>query len=172
MNTSLRNYADAYVRSIPSGMDAVKEFDMCAEIIISTKQLQSFLSDVSVPINTRREALKTAFPKAADETINFFSLLAHEGEISQLDGLQTHIRTAAAAQKGKRHALVTTAAPLTAKDLKRIEDALSQKLGSDVSLEEKTDPSLLAGFRINADGWTFDASLKGRLDRLQHALTV
>lgn len=170
MNTSLRSYADAFVRAIPSGMDAVKEFDACADVILSTKQLRSFLDDVSVPINTRREALKIAIPKAADETINFISLLAQEGQIDHLDGLQAHIRTAAATKEGKRHALVTTAAPLTAKDLKRIEDALSKKLGSDIHLEEKTDPSLLAGFRIHADGWTFDASLKGRLDRLQSAL--
>jgi F-type H+-transporting ATPase subunit delta len=172
MTTSLKPYAEAYVRALPASADAVAAFDACATTINAIKQLRAFLDDVSVPINIRRDALKTAFPKAETETINFIALLAQDGLIDKLEHLQTLIRSAAAVRHNKRHAIVTAAVTLTDKDLDRISNALAKKLGSDIQLEERTDPSLLTGLRVEADGWTFDASLKGRLDRLHHALTV
>jgi F-type H+-transporting ATPase subunit delta len=172
MSTSLRAYADAYIESLPKEADVIRDFDAVADVIQKTKQLRSFLEDVSVPISARRDALKEAFPSATSETVNFLTLLAQDGRAGELEALKTHIRSASAGKKGKRHALVTSASPLTAQDLDRIAKSLGKKLGTDIQLEEQTDPSLLAGFRISSDGWTFDASLKGKLDRLQHALTV
>jgi ATP synthase F1 delta subunit len=172
MNTSLRTYADAYVNALPKDRDAVKEFDSVADLILKVKELRAFLEDVSVPVSSRRDALKEAFPQAAGETVNFLSLLAQDGRVGDVETLKTHLRAAVAEKQGKRHALVTSASPLTAKDLDRIAASLGKKLGTDVLLEEQTDPKLLAGFRVTSNGWTFDASLKGKLDRLQHALTV
>lgn len=170
-NTALHTYAEAYVQSIPNDRDAVKEFDSCLAQILAAKEIHSFLGDVSVPIAKRREALTVAFPKAADATINFLTLLAKDGQIDRLESLSDHIRTAVAAKAGKRHATVTSAVPLTAKDLSRIEHAVAKVIGHDVHLEERTDATLGTGFSVTVDGWTFDASLKAKLNRLQHALT-
>lgn len=170
MNTRLRSYAEAYVAAADPTTDVVKEFDVCAHTISTTKTVRAFLEDISVPIASRREAIETAFPKLSSATTNFLSLLAHDGRIRDLETLQEHVRNAAAAKEGKRFARVTSAVPLEGKDLDRIERALSKKLGTGVQLEEKTDASLIAGFRVVTDGWAYDASLKGKLDRLQHAL--
>lgn len=172
MSISLRAYADAFVHALPKEVDVIKEFDAVADLIQRTRELRAFLEDSSVSIASRRSALTEAFPGAAGETINFFTLLARDGRVGDLEALKTSVRTADAAKHGKRHATVTSASSLTAQDRDRIAKSLGKKLGTDIQLEEKTDPSLLAGFRITSDGWTYDASLKGKLDRLQHALTV
>ncbi len=167
---SLRTYADAYVASMKN--DAVAEFDAGVEVLNAVKTLRAFLPDASVSLDAKQEALKIALPKTSEATRNFLLLLAADGKLEDLDALQSYVRQAAAALQDKRHATVTSAVPLQAKERTRVEKALADLFKSDVEMEERTDPSLLSGFSVQVGGWTFDASLKGRLERLQHALTV
>ena len=169
---SLRDYALAYVQSLPKDADSVREFDAVVDQLIAVKELRAFLSDSSVPLPSKKEALKTAFPKAEEATVNFLLLLIKDDAIHQLESLKNVVRQADAEKHGARHAVVTSAIPLKEEDLARIAKTLHKKFGSAVRLEEKTDPSLLAGFAVAVGDWTLDASLKGKLDRLQHALIV
>lgn len=169
---SLRDYALAYVQSLPKDADAVREFDAVVNTILQTKELRAFFSDSSVSLASKREALASAFPKAEDATVNFITLLAKDGVTDQIEPLQSIIRQVAAERDGAKYAVVTTATPLTGPDLERLAKTLQKKFGSPIKLEERTDPSLISGFSVAVGDWTLDASLKGKLDRLQHALTV
>lgn len=169
---SLRSYADAYVRSLKNPAGAVEEFDACADVLDRIKTLRAFLPDASVALNAKRDAMNIAFPKASPPTRNFLLLLAQDGLLKELETLRAHVRAAAAEIQEKRHAMVSSAVPLQAKERSRVQKALAVLFHRDVVVEERLDPSLISGFAVQVDGWTYDASLKGRLERLQHTLNV
>lgn len=67
-----------------------------------------------------------------------------------------------------KKAVVTliTASKLTSQQKKTVLDALEQKLGS-VEIEEVVDPTLIGGLKIKLGNQEFDASLSGKLERLE-----
>lgn len=71
---------------------------------------------------------------------------------------------------GQRLATVSTAKPLTVSEHTALTKSLTQHLGSKVELATVVKPHLLGGAVITIEDERFDASLKGRLDALYHAL--
>lgn len=67
-----------------------------------------------------------------------------------------------------KKAVVTliTASNLTSQQKNTVMEALEQKLGS-VEIEEVVDPTLIGGLKIKIGNQEFDASLSGKLERLE-----
>lgn len=68
-------------------------------------------------------------------------------------------------------AKVTSAAPLADGELEKIKAALRKRFGRDVEVEAAIDASLIGGALIDAGDVVIDGSIKGKLERLQSALT-
>lgn len=60
---------------------------------------------------------------------------------------------------------VLTSVPLSADEKKRIRQILVSKVGSELSLEEKVDTSLIMGVMIRLGGLVVDGSFKNRLNK-------
>ena len=168
--TSLHDYAQAYVQSAAKDHDVVRDFDAIADQIRGITPLRSFLTDSSVAAHVKQNAIAVAFPFASDTAVNFFTLLAQEGVIEKLEALQAAVRHAAAEQEKARYACVQSAVPLTDADTEHITRLLKKRFDAEISLEQKINHSLIAGFSVSVGDWTLDASLKGKMDRLQQTL--
>ena len=68
-------------------------------------------------------------------------------------------------------AKVTSAAALPAAELETIKAALRKRFGREVEVETAIDASLIGGALIDAGDVVIDGSIKGKLERLQSALT-
>ncbi|MFH0831199.1 MAG: ATP synthase F1 subunit delta [Parcubacteria group bacterium] len=68
-----------------------------------------------------------------------------------------------------RTAQVWSAVPLSENERKKIALKLSQRYG-DIELREQIEPELLGGLLIDVAGQRYDASIRGRLNRLKHAV--
>ncbi len=68
-------------------------------------------------------------------------------------------------------AKVTSAAPLADGELETIKAALRKRFGREVEVEAAIDASLIGGALIDAGDVVIDGSIKGKLERLQSALT-
>ena len=68
-------------------------------------------------------------------------------------------------------ARVTSAAPLPAAELDTIKAALLKRFGRDVEIETAVDETLIGGAVIDAGDVVIDGSLRGKLGRLQAALS-
>lgn len=68
-------------------------------------------------------------------------------------------------------AKVTTAAPLADGELETIKAALRKRFGREVEIETSIDESLIGGALIAASDIVIDGSIKGKLERLQSALS-
>ncbi|OGL73078.1 ATP synthase F1 subunit delta [Candidatus Uhrbacteria bacterium RIFCSPHIGHO2_12_FULL_60_25] len=170
--TPLKAYLKAYLAVVPNDADVTKEIDELMAVVNASKPLRSFVGDRSVAATERRKALDIALPRLSDETKNLAIALADDGRMKDLPRLPGLTRKMNAERSGRRHAVVTSATPLQAGELARVSSALERVARTPVTLEERMDESLIAGFSVALGDWTFDASLKGKLNRLSHALTL
>jgi F-type H+-transporting ATPase subunit delta len=65
---------------------------------------------------------------------------------------------------------VKTAVALEASQAASIQASLAKRFARDIVIESSIDPSVLGGAVIDAEGLVIDASVRGKLERLQQAL--
>lgn len=65
---------------------------------------------------------------------------------------------------------VKTAVALEASQAEAIKASLAKRFARDIVIESSIDPSVLGGAVIDAEGLVIDASVRGKLERLQQAL--
>lgn len=73
-------------------------------------------------------------------------------------------------QSEDTEALIRSAYPLKAKDIREIEERLERKFGKDLNFSIKIDQSLLGGIEVEVGGRMIDGSLKGRLQDLKQEI--
>jgi F-type H+-transporting ATPase subunit delta len=171
-NVPLISVVDAYVSSLPTGIDPVKQIDAVAGLFNQIPSLKSFIADRAIDAKERHKALNVAEPNLEDMTINTVLLLSKEGMLDRMKRVKELVRRLRAEQEGKKHAIVTTVIPLNQEERERTEKAIERMIGKPVYIENQLDPNVLAGLIVSIGDWVYDASLKGRLTRLQNTLTV
>jgi len=124
------------------------------------------------PQLTPDDAVALLAPDGADEGfVRFLHLLVENRRLSQLPeiaGLYEELR--AEAERVVK-ATVTSATELPAGELEALKAALKRRFGREVELDTAVDASLIGGAVIDAGEVVIDGSLKGKLARLESALT-
>ena len=93
--------------------------------------------------------------------------------VQQLIGTKAHAGTVAiiehlvSSPRGRRIATVTSAAPLSAAQQKRLAAALTKQYGSDIQLHLVTDPTVVGGARVQVGDDVIDGTIASRLADLK-----
>ena len=115
-----------------------------------TADIRPTLEAVEATIRTRLAAKNRRLFAVPDMFREFRQLVArHRGEVS---------------------AEVTSAEPLSDSHIAALKQALTEKLGKDVELEKKVDPSLIGGLVVRVGSRMIDTSLKTKLNSLKLAM--
>ncbi|HLT43506.1 MAG TPA: F0F1 ATP synthase subunit delta [Luteimonas sp.] len=112
-----------------------------------------------------------AAPGASETVQRFLRMLAENRRmplLPEIAGLYEELRNEA---ERVVKATVTSAAALPDAELETIRAALRQRFGREVELQTAIDESLIGGAVIDAGDVVIDGSLKGKLERLQSALS-
>jgi F-type H+-transporting ATPase subunit delta len=118
------------------------------------------------------DAIALLAPEGAGESFTrFLSLLADGRRLPQLAEIAGLFEELRAEAEHVVRAKVTSAVALPAGELDVIKAALKQRLGREIVVETAIDESLIGGAVIDAGDVVIDGSLKGKLSRLQSALT-
>ncbi len=121
---------------------------------------------------TRADAVTLLQADATDELFNNFIGLLFDNRrlalLADIAGLFEALRFEA---ERVVRAKVTSADTLPAAELDTIKAALRKRFGRDVEIDTALDASLIGGAIIEADDLVIDGSLKGKLGRLQAALS-
>jgi len=72
--------------------------------------------------------------------------------------------TLAAAQKNRVVATVRVARPLSSDQRNRLRDALRNKVGREVAIQEVIDPDILGGVRVELGDEVFEGTVSDRLE--------
>jgi F-type H+-transporting ATPase subunit delta len=94
-------------------------------------------------------------------------VLAANRRLSALAGVAGVFRAMLARERGETTAELISAAPLPAAQVQSIKSALTRAAGRDVIMLTRVEPELIGGVVVRMGSRMYDASLKGKLDRLR-----
>ena len=108
--------------------------------------------------------------KLSPLTGNFLGVLAKNRRVGDLPAMIRAFAAIAAAQRGEVSAEVTSAHPLSAKQLAELESRLRAREGRTIKLKSKVDPALLGGLVVTIGSKRIDSSIRTRLNSLSQAM--
>jgi F-type H+-transporting ATPase subunit delta len=143
-----------------------------------TKALQSsadLRSLISNPLVTRDQAVKAVAGlakamKLDKLTGNFLGVLAQNRRLSELSSVIAAFNGLVASHRGETTAEVTSAHKLETAQVTALRKQLKAKVGSDVTVVQKVDSSILGGLIIKIGSQMIDSSIKTRLNTLASAM--
>ena len=137
--------------------------------IAADPRVQSLLGH---PHLGRGDAVALLSPDGVSEAFgNFLSLLADNRRLPLLPEIAGLFEELRAEAERIVKAKVTSAVTLPTSELDSIKAALKRRFGRDVELETAIDESLIGGAVIDAGDVVIDGSIKGKLGRLEAALS-
>lgn len=137
-------------------------------------ELLQFL-DSPAPTHERKIATAGAVLESAGigKTVSdFLALLIRHGRTELAPLIIQTFADMAGKMTGELTAIVRTAMPLSDDQSQRMAAALSAAFGRGVTVQQQVEPGLLAGAKVSVDGWTFDGTILGKLERMRHALAA
>lgn len=134
-----------------------------------------FAALVSSPLVSRADAAKAIAaltgPLAIDPTTaNFLNVLARNGRLGELKSIIRLVRQLAAGHRGETTAEVTSARALDDRQVAELKSKLKARVGRDVAIDARVDPSLLGGIVVRLGSQMIDASIKTKLNTLANAM--
>ena len=164
--------ARAFIEALPKEIDGIEELRKIRDRLLEEIKVKQFIRESGVSIEDRKKALEMLSPESSKETVHFILLLAQHKQLSDLDSVLEALERVYADRFNLLHANVQSVIPLTEKEKTRIKKALKQKTKKDIVLHEDIEYQMLGGLKITLNDWTFDASVRGRIERLKRTITV
>lgn len=119
----------------------------------------------------RIKLIDDAFGSEAEKYLtNFIKLLCEKNLLGEFEGCVEEFTRRYNNDHGIGAAVVTTAVALSEKQAAALKAKLESISGKKVSLEQKIDPSILAGIRVEIDGKLLDGTASGRLSGISKKL--
>jgi F-type H+-transporting ATPase subunit delta len=103
-------------------------------------------------------------------TANFLHVLLQHNRIRHFPQILSEFLNLVNERKGIVSATITASVPLSAEELKRIEERLSKITGKHVNVEPQTDEDLLGGIVVQMGSTVFDGSIRTQLADMKRRL--
>ena len=104
------------------------------------------------------------------ELTSFIGILAENERLDVLTQIQEIYEQLKSAEEGVKDALVTSAYPLDAAQLKNLMSQLEPHFGSKLQPRVEVDAALIGGIKVAVGDQVLDASVRGKLDAMATAL--
>jgi F-type H+-transporting ATPase subunit delta len=130
---------------------------------------------VRSPLVSRADAAKALAAASAQLgldpiTTRFVGVLARNGRLRQLGEIIRLFERLAAEHRGQTTAEVVSAHPLDDEQLAALRARLGARVGRDIRIEPRVDPSLLGGIVVRLGSQMIDASIRTKLNTLATAM--
>ena len=138
---------------------------------IAQSGLTSKLDDAALPFAKKQELLRPLFPSgAANELVNFVSLLASKNQIHLLPEVVNQVDRFAERTTSIETALVRSAVALTDAEKSAVEAKMRKQFGVDLVFDFIVDPSIVGGLVVRVGDKVIDGSVAGKLAALKEKL--
>ena len=171
--TAARRYAEAAfeLAKRDKAVDAWAEgLDLAAQIS-SDDRIRTFLDSPAAPLAERLALIDGMFDgKAPESVVRLVKLLATRRAVDRLPSILAEYGRLVNRERGIVEALVTSAAPLTADETEALKTKVGEMTDRTVDLRVQVDDSLIGGLTVRIGDTLYDASVRGRLERLREQL--
>jgi F-type H+-transporting ATPase subunit delta len=174
MSTAAQRYAQALFQLAQANGQLSALAQPLAHLQAVVPQLAGSLAIPRLtPPQRRQLALSLAQAVQAPPLLaNTLRLMADNRRLELLPDMLAHLQSLMDAANGTARLQIETAHPLSPQQRAQLEQVLAPLAGaSKIELVETMQPRLMAGVRAFVNGQVWDASLRGRLARLQASLS-
>lgn len=135
-------------------------------------ELGALLRNPQLDQRAKSAALEDLVGEADELVRNFLLILVEKGRAAQLDEIAREFEALVAHDARRLAVELTTAYELSDDEAGAIVRQIEQASGRTVDATRRVDPELIGGIVLQAGSMRVDASVRGRLQRLRHALAV
>jgi F-type H+-transporting ATPase subunit delta len=98
-------------------------------------------------------------------------VLCKEGLIRELYGCIAQFRSRFYKDQNIAEATVTSAVPLSEKQISALQAKLEKLSGKTILLQQKVDAGVIGGLRVEVDGKQFDGTVENRISTVRRKVT-
>jgi F-type H+-transporting ATPase subunit delta len=134
-------------------------------------EFREVISNPVFPVDDRRKILDFILEKSGFSNMikSFLRLLLDKNRIGALEAVYRHYQDFTDAVSNIARAEITTARPLKAESLERLEKALETLTSKQIKSEVKEDGDLVGGIVVRIGDMVFDGSIKAQLEGLKES---
>jgi F-type H+-transporting ATPase subunit delta len=174
-STAARRYAEAafQLASRDEAVDAYADgLDLAAGMLAEGTALD-VLRNPAQPLKQRTEIVDGLLAnRVPEQVLKLVGLLVQRGKVDRIGDVAFEYRRLVNRERGIVEALATSAAPLTEDETAALQRKVAQMTGSTVDLRVEVDESLIGGLTVRVGDTLYDASVRGRLERLRERLVA
>lgn len=144
-----------------------QELAVLTEILDTNGDLRQFLYAPQVDRSDKRAALEELFQdRFSNVFFNFLMLLVEKGRQNLMAQIRREFEALYDRHRNLVRAEVFSAVPLADEQIEELRRALASRLNSEVEVDNRLDPSVIAGVVVKIDGQVLDGSIRHQLKRL------
>jgi F-type H+-transporting ATPase subunit delta len=173
LNTVARPYTKAaFEHAVDKGnLDQWSEMLVTAAAVTQHETMTQVLGNPGLTSEQKAEAMINVCEEQMDDTAkNFMVLLAENQRLALLPKISEQFDQLKASQQQSVEVNVTTAFDLGEQQQQKLTQALSSKLGREVSLTTEIDKSIIGGVIVRTEDMVIDGSIRARLAKLAEAM--
>lgn len=138
------------------------------QIILQNHELSAVLKSPIIHPSTKKTVFRAVFAQnISNITLKFFEILITKRREPIILTIASEYQKIYRAYHHIKIAELTTAVPITETIRIQLLSLLSEQTGSKIELKESIDPNIIGGLIVKIDDNYFDASLKGKIDKLK-----
>lgn len=169
-----RVYAEAlYSAAAESRQEAevLEELQALEVVLRKEPRFRSFIAGQGTGRDRRKGFLKVFEGRANDLLVKFLFVLNEHDRLDALGAVIEAYRTIYEQRNGRVRVAVQSAVPLDEQAQDQLRQKLRSVLNAEPVLHLRTDPELLGGLVIQANGWLYDSSVRSRLRDLRKQIS-
>ena len=173
--TAGRRYAEAafQLATRDDALDAYAEGLDLAVQMLAGEAARDIVRNPARPLRERIEFVSGMLERRAPEPVfKLVSLLVERGRVDRLPGVAAEYHRLLNAERGVVEAFARTAMPLTDDETAALQRKVAEMTGRTVDLRVEVDDSLIGGLTVRIGDTLYDASVRGRLERLRERLVA
>ena len=148
-----------------------EQMEEIRQIFRENPDYQKLLAEPSIPKAERTKLIDDAFGTQAERyLVNFLKLLCERNLLGEYAGCCEEFTRRYNVDHHIAEAVVTSAVTLTAEQMETLKARLEKMTGKQVSLNQKKDPSVVAGLRVEIEGKQLDGTVQSRLSGISKKL--
>ena len=175
MTQIAKNYADALydlAKDEALEEELLPQLSWTADLFARTPDYISLLCAANISRDERLNALDEAFSgRVHPYLLSFLKLLCERRHVRELPGCARRYRNRFNEDRGILEARAVTAVPLSKELRGRLIDRLHSLTGKQIDLEERIDPDVLGGVRLEYEGKELDGTVRCHLEGLKKTLS-
>ena len=141
-----------------------------AAAVHDVPELRTALRNPQLDPRTKVAVLDELLSGSEELIRNFLRLVAEKGRIGEIEQIATEFDRLMAIEERQLKVELTTARELSEQEARDLLHQIEEASGRTVEATRKVDPTLIAGFVLQAGSLRVDASVRGRLQGLRQEL--